>query len=50
MAAGSKDMTDALKGYLTTASAWVASNPTNVVYIAAIVAGFTLLTGGSRRR
>lgn len=43
---------DALKGYLAQFEAWIAANPTDVVYAAAILAGFTLLTGlaGGRRR
>lgn len=40
---------DALKAYLAQASAWVAANPTDVVYAAAILAGFTLLTGFTSR-
>jgi hypothetical protein len=44
---------DTLKSWLNTASAWIAANPTDTVYIAAALAGFTVLTvitGGERRR
>jgi hypothetical protein len=45
-------MTDTLKNWLNSATAWVTANPTDTVYAAAIVAGFAILTTitGSNRR
>jgi hypothetical protein len=39
-----------IKSYINTAAQWVAANPTNVVYVALIVAGFTVVSGAGRRR
>jgi hypothetical protein len=44
-------MLDQIKSWANQASGWIAANPTDVVYAAAILAGFTLLSGfGGRRR
>jgi hypothetical protein len=42
---------DALRGWTAQATAWVANNPTEVVYAAAILTGIAVLSslGGSRR-
>jgi hypothetical protein len=43
-------MLDQLKSWTNQAAAWIAANPTDVVYAAVVLAGFTLLSGGRRRR